>query len=76
MECFYCKGNTEDRAKTHAVTLENAVIIIKKVPAMVCTQCGEAYFSDLVMQRLETIIDQLENLIKEVAIVDYADKVA
>jgi len=76
MKCFYCKGDTEDKVKTHAVTLENAVIIVKNVPAMLCTQCGEAYFSDSVTKKLETITDQLENLIKEVAIVDYADKVA
>ena len=76
MKCFYCKGDTENKVKTHAVTLENAVIIVKNVPAMLCTQCGEAYFSDSVAQKLETITDRLENLIKEVAIVDYADKVA
>jgi len=28
------------------------------------------------MQKLEVIIDRLENIIKEVAIVDYADNVA
>jgi len=76
MGCFRCKGNAEPRLKTHTVTLDNCVIIIKNVPALVCKQCGEAYFSDDVMQNLEIIIDRLENLIKEVAIVDYADNVA
>lgn len=51
-------------------------IIIKNVPALVCKQCGEVYFTDDVMQKLEAIIDRLENIIKEVAIVDYADNVA
>jgi len=52
------------------------VIIVKNVPAFVCKQCGEAYFSDDVMQNLEAIIDKLEKLVKEVAIVDYADNAA
>jgi YgiT-type zinc finger domain-containing protein len=69
-------GNTEQRVKTHAVTLERCVIIIKSVPALVCTQCGEVYFQDNTMQRLEEIVDRLENIIKEVAIVDYADVAA
>jgi YgiT-type zinc finger domain-containing protein len=76
MICFFCKGDTENKVKTHAVTLDQCVIIIKNVPAIVCKQCGEVYFTDDVMQKLETIIDRLENIIKEVAIVDYADNVA
>jgi YgiT-type zinc finger domain-containing protein len=76
MTCFRCKGDTEQKLKTHAVTLDKCVIIVKNVPALVCSQCGEAYFADDVMQRLESIIDKLENIIKEVAIVDYSDNVA
>jgi len=75
-DCFRCKGNTNPKNKTHAITLENCVIIVKNVPSFVCKQCGEAYFVDEVMQNLENIIDRLENLIKEVAIVDYADSAA
>ena len=72
MDCFRCKGSAEPKLKTHAVTLEKCVIIVKSVPSFVCKQCGEAYFSDDVMQNLEIIIDRLENLIREVAIVEYA----
>jgi len=74
--CFRCKGDTQEQQKTHAVTLDNCVIIIKNVPAIVCGQCGEVYFSDKVMQNLENIVDRLESIIKEVAIVDYLDSVA
>ena len=76
MTCFRCKGDTEQRTKTHAVTLDRCVIIVKNVPALVCRQCGEVYFTEAVMQRLEAIVERLESLIKEVAIVDYADDVA
>jgi YgiT-type zinc finger domain-containing protein len=76
MTCFRCKGNTEHKFKTHAVTLSQCVIIIKNVPALVCKQCGEVYFADDVMQKLESIVDRLESVIKEVAIVDYAVDVA
>ncbi|MCL1848745.1 MAG: YgiT-type zinc finger protein [Clostridiales bacterium] len=62
--------------KTHTVTLDQCVIIIKNVPTMVCTQCGEVYFGDEAMQGIECIIDRLETVIKEVAIVDFSDAVA
>ena len=76
MDCFRCKGNVEPKNKTHAITLDECVIIIKNVPALVCKQCGEAYFSDDVMQNLEAITDKLEHFIKEVAIVDYSESAA
>ena len=75
-DCFRCKGSVEAKLKTHTVTLDDCVIIVKNVPALLCSQCGEAYFTDDVMKNLENIFDRLENLIKEVAIVDYTDNVA
>jgi len=76
VDCFRCKGNTEPKLRTHAVTLDECVIIVKNVPALICRQCGEVYFSDDVMQNLELIIDRLEGLIKEVAIVEYTNSAA
>ena len=75
--CFRCKGgSTASKSKTHVATLENCVIIVKNVPAVVCQQCGEAYFTDNVMQNVEIIINKLENIAKEVAIVEYTDSAA
>ena len=76
MTCFRCKGDTEDKLIKHAATLDQSVIIVKNVPALVCMQCGEVYFTDETMRRLEIIVDRLESIIKEVAIVDYVDAAA
>ena len=73
MTCFRCKGNAKSTFKTHAITLEDCVIIIKGVPALICEQCGETYFTDEVMKNLEVIVDRLASIIKEVAIVEYSD---
>lgn len=43
MNCFMCKENME---VNYVVDLENTIIIIKAVPAKVCTQCKEQYFDD------------------------------
>ena len=73
-DCFRCKGSAIPKQKTHVVNLDKCVIIVKNVPSFVCKQCGEAYLQ--MMQKLEGIIGRLENIIKEVAIVDYADSAA
>lgn len=75
--CFYCKGKTMvSSVTTHVVTLKNCVIVIKNVPCEECEQCGERYFSDEVMERLETIVEKAKQLASEVFVTDYASKVA
>jgi len=76
MDCFRCKGTATSKLKPHVVTIDKYVIVVKNVPSFVCGQCGEAYFSDEVMQNLEQLLDKFEALITEVAIVDYAENVA
>lgn len=56
--------------------LENTIIIIKGVPAKVCTQCGEQYFDDEIAENVEKIVNQLKQLAVEVTIVNYQEKVA
>ena len=71
MNCFVCKGDLVEERKTYVATLPECVIIVKDVPALVCKQCGEVYYSDEVSDRLEKIVGRLKKLVKEVAIVEY-----
>ncbi len=41
-----CKGNTIQTKHTYIQEFDNCIIIIKNVPALVCSQCGEVYYSD------------------------------
>jgi YgiT-type zinc finger domain-containing protein len=57
---------------THSVDLKHCVIVIKNVPALVCTQCGEVWFSGTVTRRIEQILRETEaSRLNEVAIVRY-----
>jgi len=71
MTCYMCKGKTKELRKTYVATLEDCVIIIKNVPALVCEQCGEAYYTDEVAERLEQIVEKMRKFVKEVAVVEY-----
>ncbi len=53
MKCVLCKtGDTA--AGTATVTLERGrtVLVIKEVPAEVCSQCGEYYLNETTTRRL------------------------
>lgn len=56
--------------------LDGSIIIIKNVPSLVCDQCGEVFYENEVMKRIEKIIDLFKNALTEIAIVNYDNKVA
>ena len=56
--------------------LDNTIIIIKEVPAKVCSQCGEKYFEDEISKNIEKIVEQLKEISTEITIVNYKDGVA
>ena len=72
MDCFRCKGSTESKLKTYAIALDKCVINIKNAPSFVCKQCGEIYFTDDVIQNLESIVDRPESENKEAVFTEYA----
>ena len=74
MRCIMCKGNVTETKRTFIQEFDNCIIIIKNVPALVCAQCGEVYYSDEISEKLEEIVDRLQAMVKDVAIFEY-DKV-
>lgn len=75
--CFYCKSDTTVPSfTTHVVTFSTCVIIVKNVPCEECEQCGEKYYSDEVMEKLEIIVNRAKELASEVFVTDYNKKVA
>ncbi len=77
INCFTCKGgHLKEEIKTYVANLDTCVIIVKGVPSLVCQQCGDVYYTNDVMKRLEKIVDTMEKLVKEVAIVEYSQSIA
>ena len=66
----------EKQLTNYIADLDNCIIIIKNVPSLVCTQCGEKYYDNNTMKKIESILDSLENIITEVAVVNYDNNVA
>lgn len=74
--CLLCKGKVEQGKVNHVVDIEDLIIIIKKVPAEVCKQCGEYYLDHEVAQKVEDIVENVKNNKAEVIIINYYDRVA
>lgn len=53
MKCVICKhGETQPGKATVTFEREVSTIVIKHVPAMVCSNCGEEYVSEDITTRL------------------------
>ncbi len=70
--CMLCKCDTvKQSTTTHVVNYKGNVIVIKNVPCEECEQCGEIFYTDDVVERLEEIVNNAKKLLQEVAVIDY-----
>ena len=76
MTCFYCKANLEKGYTTHVTELKNCIVIIKNVPCMKCTQCGEVLLTGTTLMQIEEMLDKCENNMTEVAILNFNNSAA
>ena len=69
--CFLCKGHLVNELTTFMVDLGNCIVIVRNVPSLVCSQCGETSYTDEVAERLEQIVNSVRNSMTEIAVVNY-----
>jgi len=56
-QCPLCGGDKEAGTTTFTVDLGFGVVVIRDVPALVCSLCGEAWIEDAVAARLEAVVE-------------------
>lgn len=66
MECIYCKGKMKKGMSSYVVNRKGYHLVLDRVPAYVCTQCGESLFDEkgvsLVQEMIRNIDDKVEDL--------------
>jgi YgiT-type zinc finger domain-containing protein len=71
-----CKGQMNNSTVNHIVDIEGSIIIVKKVPANVCKQCGEAFFDHDIVKKLEIIVNQAKESKAEITVINFYNNVA
>ncbi len=51
--CPQCRGSVEQGTTIFSVKTEKGILVLEDVPAEICVLCGEKWFSDEVMQKIE-----------------------
>ena len=53
--CPICRGSIYHGTAMFSVKIGNGILVLEDVPAEVCSLCGEKWFSDEVMEKIESI---------------------
>ena len=66
--CYFCKGRVAEQRIRVDFRWGNELVVIEDVPAEVCQQCGEKYFSPEVYKEMENLAKTKEKPVKHIAI--------
>lgn len=71
-ECRICKGQLEERRVTRVQEYKGHWYIIENLPALVCNQCGETYYTPEAHDRvIDLITGEVEPVrVESVAVLD------
>ncbi|MGB2727247.1 MAG: type II toxin-antitoxin system MqsA family antitoxin [Halobacteriota archaeon] len=67
-KCYFCKGRIVEQKVRVDFRWGDELVVIEDVPAEVCQQCGEKYFSPEVYKAMENLAKAKEKPIKHVAV--------
>jgi YgiT-type zinc finger domain-containing protein len=54
--CSFCKGKLREGKTEFLARAAGEVIVIKDVPAYVCDQCGEAYYTAEISRKIDGVM--------------------
>ena len=60
-QCIVCGGTMEEGKTTFTVDFGSGVVVVRDVPATVCSQCGMEWINDNAAQQIETIVNNAKN---------------
>ena len=60
MECFHCKGKMIKGVAPFSADRSGYHISWDSIPAWVCTQCGEAFFEENEVSRIQKTLQKID----------------
>ena len=73
-KCPICGGNLEEGTTTYTADLDFGLVVVRKVPAKVCSQCGENWIGPDIASKLEETVAQAREKGTEFEVLTYDNK--
>ena len=74
--CPLCKGSIVEGISTFTTDLGSGVVVVRDVPAFICSQCGEEWLSDNTGMKLENIVESARKKHVTVEVARWSEAVA
>ena len=70
--CPLCGGNKTNDETTFTADMGSGVVVVRRVRATVCSQCGEEWIDDATARRLEQVVNEARARHREVEVMAFA----
>jgi YgiT-type zinc finger domain-containing protein len=67
MKCIHCNGEMERKTSPFQIDRKGYHLTLEKIPAWMCTQCGEAYFEESEVEEIHKMIETLDRETKKLS---------
>jgi YgiT-type zinc finger domain-containing protein len=68
MKCIYCKGEMKKGTTPFHIDKEGYHLMLDRVAAWICRQCGESYFEEQEVDYIQDLILSIEDKAKKFAL--------
>jgi len=67
MNCMYCQGKMESGNAPFHIDRKGYHLTLDRIPAWVCTQCGEVYFDEHEVEAIQEVLGALDQRTDKIA---------
>ena len=60
VECIYCKAEMQRGATPYHIDRNGYHLLLDKVSAWICSQCGEPYFEEKEVEEIQAAIQEMD----------------
>ena len=65
MECIHCRGKMERKSAPLQINRHGYHLTIDSIPAWICSQCGEVYFEEQAVDKIQETLKAIDEKTKE-----------
>jgi len=65
---MYCQGKMERRTAPFHIDRKGYHLLFDKIPAWVCSQCGEVYFEEVEVDSIQAVIPVVDEQVERLAV--------
>ncbi|MBW1834388.1 MAG: type II toxin-antitoxin system MqsA family antitoxin [Deltaproteobacteria bacterium] len=69
--CPLCGGLKKQGTTTFTVDMKDTLVVIRNVPATLCSLCGNEWLSDEVAANVESMVEEAKNIHRQVEVTQY-----